>query len=198
MRRWLSCPVRVGSRAYKLLCRQFALSRRRPVWQNTRDPAAETIMPTVLSRSSRFRTLSDLLTRLGDIPPARIRVVPALGTATPQDVVRVQESEGVLCELVDGVLVEKPMGSPESYLTLKLARLLGNYVEEHDLGYLLGPDGMTRLFPRLVRLPDISFTSWQRAPARRSERSHHDDHSQSCRRGVQPWKYGRGAEGQTP
>jgi Uma2 family endonuclease len=123
-------------------------------------------MPTVLSRPTRFRTLRDLLNRLGDIPPARIRVVPALGTATPADVVRLQEREGVLCELVDGFLVEKPMGSPESYLTLKLARLLGNYVEENDLGYLLGADGMTRLFARLVRLPDISFTSWERAPSR--------------------------------
>ena len=123
-------------------------------------------MSAVLTRTTRFRNVRDLLNRLGNVPLERIRVAPALGTATPRDVVRLQEREGVLCELVDGVLVEKPMGSPESYLTLKLARLLGNYVEEHDLGYLLGAVGMTRLFPRLVRLPDISFTSWDRAPAR--------------------------------
>jgi Uma2 family endonuclease len=123
-------------------------------------------MSTVFTQSTRYQTLRDLLNRLGDIPPARIRVDPAFGTATPADVLRLQESEGVLCELVDGFLVEKPMGSPESYLTLRLARLLGNYVEQHDLGYLLGPDGMTRLFPKLVRLPDISFTSWERAPSR--------------------------------
>ena len=37
-------------------------------------------------------------------------------------------------ELVDGTLVEKAMGMKESILAAYISRLLGNYVDEHDLG----------------------------------------------------------------
>jgi Uma2 family endonuclease len=58
------------------------------------------------------------------------------------------------------------MGFPESSLTCELIRLLGNFVAEHDLGLLAGEAGGTRLMPGVVRLPDISFVSWDRLPAR--------------------------------
>ena len=62
-------------------------------------------------------TLADLLKRLGDIPMVRIRMRPAPGTATADDVLRLCAAEPKrLCELVDGVLVEKPIGHLEARL----------------------------------------------------------------------------------
>jgi Uma2 family endonuclease len=45
-----------------------------------------------------------------------------------------------------------------------LGRLLGNHVSQYELGLVLGADGMLRLAPGLVRIPDVSFVSWQRLP----------------------------------
>ena len=60
------------------------------------------------------QTVADLLDRLGGIPASRVRLVPTPGTATEQDVIDVHDRTNRLCELVDGVLVEKVMGFDES------------------------------------------------------------------------------------
>ncbi len=60
-----------------------------------------------------IQTLADLMERLGGVPLERIRFHPAPGTAVEQDVLEA-EKQGLLCELVDGVLVEKAMGYSES------------------------------------------------------------------------------------
>ena len=115
-------------------------------------------------------TVSDLLHQLGDIPPERVRLQPPPGTATAADVVAVHNREDRLCELVDGVLVEKTIGYYESYIAATLIRLLGNFVVAHDLGIVAGADGMMRLAPGLVRIPDVSFVSWEKLPGRRPPR----------------------------
>ena len=51
-----------------------------------------------------------------------------------------------------------------SLLGLQLGHQLADFLEEHDLGVVLGADGMIRLFPGQVRIPDISFISWDRLP----------------------------------
>jgi len=113
-------------------------------------------------------TLADLVDRLGDVPLDRIRLHPPPGTATEDDVVaHVDGDDKRLCELVDGVLVDKPVGYYESLLAVQLIALLVSFVYEHDLGIVLGADGMVRLAPGLVRLPDVSFLSWDRFPGRR-------------------------------
>ena len=61
-------------------------------------------------------TVAELLKRLGDIPPSRIRLQPPPGTATEKDVIAAEAKTGRLCELVDGVLVEKAMGYYEDLL----------------------------------------------------------------------------------
>ena len=101
-----------------------------------------------------IRTLADLQHRLGDIPPGRIRMDPPPGTATAADVTRLQEKEGVLCELIDGVLVEKTMGLRESILAMWIGRLLGDFVDLHKLGHVSGEAGTMKLMPGLVRIPD--------------------------------------------
>lgn len=111
-------------------------------------------------------TMADLLKHFGGISPRRIRLRPAPGTATEQDVIDLQNREDRLYELVDGVLVEKIMGFPESYLACKTARLVGIYVDQQDLGIVVGADGTVRLMPNLVRIPDVSFVSWRQLPSR--------------------------------
>ncbi|MGV3724737.1 MAG: hypothetical protein ACO1SX_27890 [Actinomycetota bacterium] len=54
-------------------------------------------------------TLADVVERLGAIPLERIHAKPAPGTATEADVLARPYGEKRLCELVDGVLVEKPL-----------------------------------------------------------------------------------------
>jgi Uma2 family endonuclease len=110
-------------------------------------------------------TMRDLLQQLGNVPPGRVWLRPAPGKATARDVLRVRAApERRLCELVDGVLVEKPMGAWESLLAARLITLLGAFVAERALGIVLGPDGMLRILPRQVRIPDVCFISWERLP----------------------------------
>lgn len=113
------------------------------------------------------RTLAELIHDLGDIPLERIATTPALGLATEADVLRGLEGEKRLYELVDGVLVEKPMGYYESLLAAILIRSLGDFVEANDLGITLGEAGTLRLAPGLVRVPDVSFIAWSRFPDRK-------------------------------
>jgi Uma2 family endonuclease len=109
-------------------------------------------------------TLADLLEQLGGIPPQRIRFRPPPGTATEEDVLKIEAKENRLCELVDGVLVEKPMGYVESILAGAILSFLREFVVPRNLGHVSGADGMMRLFPGLVRIPDVAFASWERFP----------------------------------
>lgn len=123
-------------------------------------------MTTVLEPPPVIHTLADLLERLGGIAPARVRYHPAPGTATEADVIAARGREGRNCELIDGVLVEKAMGYPESLLAVALAGLLREFVRPRNLGLISGADGSVRLFPGLVRIPDVAFASWDRFPER--------------------------------
>ena len=120
--------------------------------------------------SMKGLTLADLVERFGPIPAKRIRTNPAPGTATEQDVIDIEARESRLCELVDGVLVEKTVGYYESYLAMRLGHLLTGFVEEHRLGVVAGEAGTLRLAPGLVRIPDVSFTSWDQLSGRRIPR----------------------------
>lgn len=117
--------------------------------------------------SPSIKTLADLLDRLGGIPLDRIRFRPFPGTAKVQDVIDILQQEGKLCELVEGVLLEKAMGYNESSLAVFLAGLLNAFVIPRNLGLVTGPDGTVELMADLVRIPDVAFTSWDRLPGRR-------------------------------
>ena len=112
----------------------------------------------------QYETVADLLKQLGDVPAVRVRMHPTPGTATEKDVVKIHDREGRLFELVDGVLVEKGMGYDESRFAAWLLVHLGIFITQHDIGEILGADGMMRLFPGLVRIPDVAFVSWARSP----------------------------------
>jgi Uma2 family endonuclease len=117
--------------------------------------------------SPPIKTLADLLNRLGGVPLERIRFRPSPGTATVQDVIEIQKQEGKLCELVEGVLLEKTVGYNESSLAVFLAGLLNAFVVPRNLGLVTGPDGTVELMADLVRIPDVAFTHWDRLPGRR-------------------------------
>jgi Uma2 family endonuclease len=127
--------------------------------------AQATIAPSPI-----IRTLADLRKRLGNIPLDRIRFQPPPGTATEKDVVEADAHENRLCELVDGTLVEKAMGFEEARVALQLGHLISSHLDENDLGICVGADGMMRIAPGLVRIPDVSFISWDRLPGRESPR----------------------------
>lgn len=114
--------------------------------------------------STSIVSLQDLLDELGDISPERIRFHPAPGTAKEKHVVQVHDHENRLCELVDGVLVEKVVGSLESLLASVLIQEIGAFILKDDLGVVLAPDAMLRLAPGLVRMPDVSFILWDKIP----------------------------------
>jgi Uma2 family endonuclease len=119
------------------------------------------------ARSAVYETVSDILEKIGDVSPQRIRLQPWPGTATEEDVLKVHKRTQRLYELVDGVLVEKIMGFRESGLAVELIVHLGTFVRQHDLGMVVGEAGAMRLLPGLIRIPDVSFVSWRHVPSRK-------------------------------
>jgi Uma2 family endonuclease len=109
-------------------------------------------------------TFEDLQERLGGIPLERIHLYPWPGLATEADVLDVHARTGRLCELVDGVLVEKPMGFHESVLAMALGDFLRAYLKTHNLGVVAGEAGMLRMQEGRIRIPDVSFVRWERLP----------------------------------
>ena len=70
-------------------------------------------------------------------------------------------------ELVDGRLVEKKMGNKANWIASNLARMLGNFVAEHNLGWVFTSEAGYRLDPErpnLLRKPDVSFVRFGRLP----------------------------------
>ena len=114
-------------------------------------------------------TLTELAERYGPMPAWRIRLDRF--PATPDDVDDLRNTERKLYELVDGVLLEKPMGLPESFLAMTIGTLLNVYVMAKKLGIVTGADGMMRLDFDLVRIPDVAFVSWDQFPNRKVTRT---------------------------
>jgi Uma2 family endonuclease len=76
--------------------------------------------------------------------------------------------EGKRYELVKGEIIEMAgTGGVHTVLEARMARLLGNFVDEHDLGYVTGASGAYRLSsdPDTVRIPDAAFIGKARMPS---------------------------------
>jgi Uma2 family endonuclease len=126
--------------------------------------AATQAPPPIPTPLDGARTIADLLERLGNVPPHRVRLHPTPGTATEKDVIKAHDREKRLCELVVGTLVEKTVGVQESMLAFVIGHFLIGFVRPRKLGIVTGPDGAIRLFPGLVRIPDVAFISRGRLP----------------------------------
>lgn len=106
-------------------------------------------------------TVADLVARLGDVPPERILMTPRPGQATEADAVRLTgRADKQICELIDGVLVRKPMSMHSTILGFWIGHLIQLFLDQHNLGILTGENGMARMATANVRIPDVSFFSW--------------------------------------
>lgn len=101
-------------------------------------------------------TMAEIVDRLGDIPLARIRLLSPSRPATEDDLVLLAEKHDILCELVDGILVEKPVGYYESRLAIVLVHLIEAYLDHNPIAIAAGESGPFRTVPDHVRMPDIS------------------------------------------
>ncbi|MEM6798838.1 MAG: Uma2 family endonuclease [Planctomycetota bacterium] len=113
-----------------------------------------------------FSNLAELQQAIGGVPLDRIRMVPPPGSAALADAISADKMSEPICELVDGVLIEKAVGYRESLLAATLIQLLGDFVRKHDLGLLAGADAISEYYAGCVRAPDVSFVSWGRLPGR--------------------------------
>lgn len=110
------------------------------------------------------QTFADHLQLLGGIPADRVHTLPAPGTATIDDWLRTRE-QGLVCELVDGTLVDKAVGLYESLLAICLAGYFRIASGEGRLGITAGEQGFIRLpGGEQVRAPDVAFFLWSRLP----------------------------------
>ena len=112
-----------------------------------------------------IENLAEFVERIGGVSLDRIRMKPPPGTASVKDVIAALEAPRKrICELIDGVLVEKVMGAKESIFAGKIHTFLELYLHDIDEepGLFLVADGTLEILPSLVRIPDLSFVSWDR------------------------------------
>jgi Uma2 family endonuclease len=109
-------------------------------------------------------TAVELASRVGDVPLWRIRTDPPPGLATEEDVQRTRRESGALCELIDGVLVEKAVSYETAFLATEIAGLLREFVKPRKLGWIVGADGFVRVLGRHLRAPDVQFVRRDQLP----------------------------------
>jgi Uma2 family endonuclease len=112
----------------------------------------------------RFANGAEWLAALGNVPLDRVIFDPWPGTATEADLLRFVERDKRLCELIDGTLVEKPVGYWAGIIAANLIMILAQFVLKHDLGAVSGSDSTMRMKSGRVRLPDVGFVSKARLP----------------------------------
>lgn len=95
--------------------------------------------------------------------PSSTTLEPTLLTA--EEFVEIYSSEHV--ELVKGVVKELPMPMPKhGKMCFQVARLMGNFIVERDLGHVMTNDSFirTRRGPDSVRGADVCYFSYERLP----------------------------------
>jgi Uma2 family endonuclease len=83
--------------------------------------------------------------------------------------------EGERFELVDGQLLEKPMGAEADWVGMRLMSRVSAFVEDGALGLTFGSETGYQCFPddsSKVRKPDGSFVRKGRLPANRPPKGH--------------------------
>src|SRR5258708_7595811 len=75
------------------------------------------------------------------------------------------ENEGKDFELIDGELHEvTPSSFTSGLVAIRLAKLLGIFVDDNDLGYVIETDVGVTLSPGNVLEPDVAFIAKARVP----------------------------------
>jgi Uma2 family endonuclease len=114
--------------------------------------------------TAKFATAAEWWESLGSVPLHRIVFNPLPGSATEQDVLRLDDHEDRICELIDGTLVEKATGFEESAIAVNICSVVWGFVRKRKLGIVTGEAGMVKLSGRRVRIPDVAFVSKARLP----------------------------------
>ena len=109
-------------------------------------------------------TMAERLEELGHISAERLRLSPAPGTATVNDLMEANTHRKPHCELIDQTLVEKAVGFEASTVAITIASILHHFVARRRLGLVVGADGMFRLISSTVRAPDVAFVSREQLP----------------------------------
>lgn len=118
-------------------------------------------------RSTRLPTdwsLADIQNHVGGVPLERILAFPPPGFATVEDVEEMDVKTDRLCELIDGILVQKTAVFRDALISTYLASELCMFVSKHKLGHVLPASGKLQVLPNRVRIPDACFISWSRFP----------------------------------
>ena len=114
---------------------------------------------------AKFENGAEWWHALGDVPLERIVMDPPPGTATEQDLLVFVERDKRLVELINGTLVEKPVGLDEAVIAQWVAYHLMTWIVPRKLGVVAGGDGTMRMRNGRIRLPDVSFISLERFAA---------------------------------
>lgn len=125
-------------------------------------PPENTMIAVADEKIASVLNVAELADRFGPMSLARIRTTPPPGTATESDFCQMERAGQALCELIDGVLLEKAVGYTESMLAIQLAHILLQYVSANRCGIILGADGPFRLHVGQIRMPDVAFVSKKR------------------------------------
>jgi Uma2 family endonuclease len=112
-----------------------------------------------LTSPPTFGNMAELWHSLDEVPLERIVMNPLPGTATEDDLLIFVERDKRLVELIDGTLVEKPVGYIESLIASWLITELNIFVDPRNLGFVSGEAEMIRMVSGRVRLPDVTFVS---------------------------------------
>lgn len=123
---------------------------------------APTSQPRARQPSFTYGNGAEWWHALGDVPLERVILDPLPGTATEQDLLVFVERDKRLCELIDGTLVEKPVGSDEAWMAGVIITALNTFVRPRKLGLVYPADALMRMSNGRVRLPDVSFVSGDR------------------------------------
>jgi Uma2 family endonuclease len=126
-------------------------------------------MSTLIAADPEFTaesslTAEELAARIGAVPLWRVRTDPSPGSATEADVERIRRDEDRICELIDGVLVEKAVSDKSAFVAAELIFFLNSFVRPRRIGWVLAPDGYVWLFGRHLRAPDVSFVRRNQRP----------------------------------
>ena len=115
-------------------------------------------VPQVQARPARR---DDWPESLREVPLGRIVLDPPPGSVTLAYYAALDGRHGgVLVELVDNTLVEKPVGRYESEIAMWLVVRIGNHILARRLGgKLSGPDGMLEMSGGNGREPDVCWTA---------------------------------------
>jgi len=104
------------------------------------------------------RTFAEMLEALGSIPADRVRIDPAPGAATAAEAFWIHETE-CACELVDGTIVETPVGTHDEFFAQDLSYHLMSFTQPRKLGLVGNANILFRMAGGNLRKPDLSFTS---------------------------------------